>query len=101
MPYEHWQSREKLQTTFINDYILVSNYCRQANIHGGTVIFAKKSIASLCKPIRHLNNLSIELCIECFAVIFNKEFCILNNYRAASEEAEMFFMQFVTNTILT
>lgn len=90
---EHWQCKEKLYSTYLNEYSLVSDYCRKDHAHGGTAIFVRNHILNLCKSIKYLNDLSIEMCIECSAVAYNNNFCILNIYRPPSGNLESFFMQ--------
>ena len=57
---QHRQCKEKLHSSYINRYKLLSDKCREIHIYGSTDIFAKESLSSLCKPIKYLNKRSIE-----------------------------------------
>lgn len=49
---EHWLTNDKIICTYINDFSLITSFCRSKRKNGGTAIFVQNSIASGACPIQ-------------------------------------------------
>lgn len=79
---ETWLTPTNLNVFNLQNYRMISSFCRKTHVHGGTAIFANKIILQVCKPINYLNNLSVELSFECSAVCLDKNSCIIVIYKS-------------------
>ena len=88
--FEHWCSESQLNCLFIQRYKKLSRYCRSSSIHGGVVIYVVDTLESKCKVVKAINKMSSERCIECVAITFNNEVCIVTKYRPPSGDYDVF-----------
>lgn len=91
---EHWVTNtDHMNLINLDNYRIVSSYCRQTRLHGGTAIFCKLSECNRYKNIKFLNDLSIEISFECSAVSYNKNSCVVVLYRSPSGDINIFLSQ--------
>lgn len=79
---EHWKTEEQLKNCGVNDFKLVSCYCREEGEHGGAAVYIRENLAS--KPRNDIANLSEKSTFECAAaeVCINKtRIVVLSVYR--------------------
>lgn len=79
---EHWLCDSKFETVQVAGYKGVSSFCRKNSTHGGTAIYVRDDIISNSKNLKYITDMSIESCIECAAIEFNRTLCIITIYRA-------------------
>lgn len=65
---EHWLNADELKCAIIDNYVLVSFYCRSVYIHGGVSIFVNISLSSFFVSRDDISELSVEKDIELCAV---------------------------------
>lgn len=63
---EHWKSSDQIEDFVLEDFRLVSAYCRLEGQHGGAAVYCRQNVR--CKEIPALNCLSIPGNFECAAV---------------------------------
>lgn len=86
---EHWLHQNELDFFEIKNYHLASTYCRSEFCHGGTLILVKNNL--ICKPLPHLNNISVEKHCEISAVkIENHNIIIINIYHSPNGDLNIF-----------
>ncbi|KAK5639519.1 hypothetical protein RI129_012011 [Pyrocoelia pectoralis] len=81
---EHWYCNSDIENISISNFKLLSHFSRSRQMRGGSSVFVKTSILSDCTPVYFINNLSVELAIECCAVAFRKCYCFISIYRPSS-----------------
>lgn len=90
-------SEDRLKSSQISGYELVSSFCRSQTGHGGTAIFVESGyyISNNCKAIRYLSGCSLELHFECSAIEINKNLCVVTLYSSSSRnsDVQLFFDQ--------
>lgn len=91
---ETWIQAENIKFVSLQNYKIVSSFSRNTHIHGGTAIFVRSDIINECKPLKTLNNLSIEISFECSAICLNKKSCIVTLYRSPLGIFDIFITQF-------
>lgn len=90
---EHWLRTDEITYFKLNDYSLVSSFCRSVKIRGGSSIYAKKNYK--CKPLEEIKSLSSELNFECCGIkICDRNLNILCVYRSPNSEIDIFFDSF-------
>lgn len=85
---EHWKTEEELKVMAIENFKLISSFCRDKGKHGGSAVYIK------CEPLKKLTNLSISGIFECAAVECNIDgtVCIVASvYRPSGSGVNMFF----------
>lgn len=88
---EHWKTEEQLMIYGIENFHLISSFCRQENEHGGSAIYARKSIQ--CKERTDVKTLSISGQFECSACEWkrNKEkIIVMSIYRPPTGDINIF-----------
>lgn len=88
---EHWKSTSQLQLHGINDFKLVSSFCREEGQHGGVAVFCRNSVK--CKARKNLNELSVCSEFECAAselFVNNQNIVIVSVYRPPNGSIELF-----------
>lgn len=63
---EHWLSNEIIERVNIQNYRLVSSFCRIESYYGGAAIFVRKRL--LCNELQHIQSFGIEKTIEIAAI---------------------------------
>lgn len=65
---EHWKSEEELSCYKINNFTLISNYCRNSGEHGGVAIYVKEGFKAI--ETKNLCKYSVKGQFECAAIEF-------------------------------
>lgn len=63
---EHWKSEDQICHLAIEDFKLVSKFCRKEGQHGGSAVYVRRNVR--CKVRTKLSNLSVSGVFECAAV---------------------------------
>lgn len=88
---EHWKTEVQLTAYGIENFYLVSCFCRQENEHGGSAIYARKSIQ--CKERTDIKAFSVSGQFECSACEWkiNKEkIIVMSIYRPPTGDINIF-----------
>lgn len=89
---EHWMLDDELLNSSLENYSLLSYFCRSKKLHGGVAIYGRKDIYKFCNPIQNICNLSQELHCEICAIDFPKlEIIVITLYRSPLGDFEIFF----------
>lgn len=83
---EHWLTTNEIDNVIVDNYYLVSKYCRPTRKHGGVCIFARHDIE--CTPI-NLDYLNNEINFE-IAGLRSKDFYIFTIYRSPLGDFDVF-----------
>lgn len=76
---EHWQDQEQLSAYNMQEYMLISSYCRSRNKHGGSAIYVRNCLAVNCKSRDDIVQMSISQILECSAL----EYCASGSNKLA------------------
>ena len=90
---EHWLLGDNLKSIKISGYQAISEFTRKNTTHGGVAIFVNCKHSNVCKEIKEIKLLSIEVDIECCAILVNKHLCMIDIYRSPTGNIETFFIQ--------
>ena len=92
---EHWKSEEQLKSLTLNNFNLISMFCREENKHGGAAVYCKHGLK--CKAQVKLNNLSISGVFECAVIECSfpncREVIVASVYRPPSGDTYIFMTQ--------
>lgn len=84
---EHWKTKDQLLNYNLENYSLVSSFCRKIeNTHGGSAIFIRKEVSS--HERKEAEEVSVEGVIECCASeiqIGNNKIIVVSIYRPDSD----------------
>ena len=87
---EHWLNKYEIDLYHLNEYKLISCFCRSLNRNGGSRIFVKNNNSEGCRERSDLSNFSKENCFELSAIEYrltdNKHTIILCVYRPPSSD---------------
>lgn len=90
---EHWARGDQVSNICIEGYKLLSSYCRDTKIHGGTAVYIRKNIA--CDVTKLVNTkYAIDIHFEYCGIIITskrgKKVCVLTLYRSPMGSLELF-----------
>lgn len=90
---EHWLAEYQISLLNINNYKLVSHYCRSLNKHGGVAIYFLEGIEASARE--DINRLSVSGVFECAASDFKSpssvKITIVSVYHPPGSEIDYFF----------
>ena len=86
---EHWLDADTALCLQIKGYSLLSCFCRNSKIHGGSLILVKNNLKHNFKGFNNIENASIEAHSE-LCGIFNDKYCIVCCYRPPSGNMDIF-----------
>lgn len=86
---EHWLKLQEINLVSIPNYKLVTSYCRENRIHGGTALFIKDTYK--VKELNFINKMSVEMvCEACALEIPELRLIVLTVYRPYNEDSNLF-----------
>lgn len=89
---EHWLRKEVINKCIIKGYNIASIFCRNNNIHGGTLILVNDQISY--KERIDLRMLSVEMHVEIAAIEIQKyKTTVVSVYRPPSGDFDLFLMK--------
>lgn len=91
---EHWMSEDQLKLFSMEEFDLISYFCRDVGKHGGSAIYASRR--HLARPLIEINTMSKVFVFECCAVEFlvgDDRVIVLCVYRPSSSDV----MEFISS----
>lgn len=90
---EHWQSYDSISAMNLDGYNLVTSFCRQKSIHGGSAIYVANKHMPFCKKM-DLNRFCSEFEFECCGMRVSMdggmELMVVSIYRSPSSDVNSF-----------
>lgn len=92
---EHWLTDNEIKLTFLNNFTLLSYYCRDESMGGGVSIYGKTANNDHYQEIFELKSLCVAKHFECCGIRSHKEkMNIISLYRTPDGNFEIFMNKF-------